>query len=220
MLKLQSISKIYGSQQVLKNINFHIAPKEFISIVGKSGVGKTTLLSILAGLIRPDEGKIIFRDKDITNFDEEQLAHFRLLNIGIVFQDFKIIPSLSVFDNVFLALYPRHDLDKKEKKERVKNIVAHVGLEHKLLETVDNLSGGEKQRVAIARSLVGRPHLVLADEPTGNLDETTSEHIMELFQKLHQEFATTFAIITHEKDIAKKAQKIYRLTNQKIQTLG
>lgn len=187
MLKLQSISKKYGNQQVLKNVDFSIDEKEFISIIGKSGVGKTTLLSILVGLVKPDEGKIFFAGQDITDFDEEKLASFRLLNIGIVFQDFKIIPSLSVFDNVYLAIHPRKDIKKENKKEMVENMVRLVGLENKLTETVDNLSGGEKQRVAIARSLVGRPKLVLADEPTGNLDEKTSASIINLFQKLHQE---------------------------------
>jgi len=219
MLKLQSISKKYGNQQVLKNINFFIGRKEFISIVGKSGVGKTTLLSVLAGLVKPDEGQIFFENREITNFNEDKLANFRLLNIGIVFQDFKIIPSLSVFDNVYLAIHPRGDIKKESKKEMVKNIIGLVGLEHKLKEIAFNLSGGEKQRVAIARSLVGRPRLVLADEPTGNLDETTSENIMKLFQKLHKELSTAFIIITHDNDIAKQTQKIYRLTNNNLQTL-
>jgi len=219
MLTLQSISKKYGNQQILKNVDFSIGQKEFISIVGKSGVGKTTLLSILAGLVKPDEGKIFFENEEITNFNEEQLANFRLLNIGIVFQDFKIIPSLSVFNNVYLALYPRKDIVKGKKAEMVENIIGLVGLKHKLSEIVDNLSGGEKQRVAIARSLVGQPKLILADEPTGNLDETTSETIMNLFQKLYQELSTSFIIITHDNDIAKKTQKIYQLTNHNLEIL-
>ena len=219
MLQLKSISKKYGNQQILKNVDFLVKQKEFISIVGKSGTGKTTLLSILTGLVKPDEGKIFFSGQDITNFDEEKLARFRLLNIGIVFQDFKIISSLSVFDNVYLAIHTRDDIKKGDKKEMIENIVGLVGLKHKLNETVDNLSGGEKQRVAIARSLVGRPKLVLADEPTGNLDEVTSEHIMELFQKLHRELNTTFVVITHNRDIAQKAQKIYQLTNYSLQIL-
>jgi len=219
MLKLKSISKKYGDQQILKNVNFSIGAKDLISIVGKSGTGKTTLLSILSGLVKPDEGQIFFEGQDITNFDEEKLANFRLLNIGIVFQDFKIISSLTTFDNVYLAIYPRNDIRKEKKKELVKNIVGLVGLKHKLNETVDNLSGGEKQRVAIARSLVGHPKLVLADEPTGNLDEATSEHIMELFQKLHRELNTAFVVITHDRDIAQKTQKIYQLTNHNLQIL-
>jgi len=219
MLKLQSISKKYGNQQILEDVDFSVGENEFISIVGKSGVGKSTLLSILSGLVKPDSGRILFNGKDITDFNEEQLAEFRLLNIGIVFQDFKIIPSLSVFDNVYLALHPRSDFTKEQKKEMVKEIVELVELENKLDEVVDNLSGGEKQRVAIARSLVGKPKLVLADEPTGNLDEKTSETIVKLFQKLHTELNTTFIVITHDKDVASKAQKSYQLTSHKLNRL-
>ncbi len=219
MLKLKSISKKYNTQEVLKNINFSIGEKEFISIIGKSGVGKTTLLSILAGLVKPDEGKIFFENKEITNLNEEELAHFRLLNIGIVFQDFKIIPSLSVFDNVYLAIHPRKDMKKENKKKIVENMIKLVELENKLTETVDNLSGGEKQRVAIARSLVGKPKIVLADEPTGNLDEATSGNIMGLFNTLHQELSTSFIIITHDNDIARKMQKNYQLTKQNLEAL-
>ena len=219
MLKLQSISKKYGNQQILEDVDFSVGENEFISIVGKSGVGKSTLLSILSGLVKPDSGRILFNGKDITDFNEEQLAEFRLLNIGIVFQDFKIIPSLSVFDNVYLALHPRSDFTKEQKKEMVKEIVELVELGNKLDEVVDNLSGGEKQRVAIARSLVGKPKLVLADEPTGNLDEKTSETIVKLFQKLHTELNTTFIVITHDKDVAEKAQTKYQLTNNNLEII-
>ena len=219
MLKLQSISKKYDGQQILNGVDFTIGQKEFVSIVGKSGVGKTTLLSILSGLIQSDSGKIFFNDENIGNFNEEQLAQFRLMNIGIVFQDFKIISSLSVYDNVYLALHPRKDIEKEKRKEMVEEMVALVGLRDKLDQLVDNLSGGEKQRVAIARSLVGMPKLVLADEPTGNLDEKTSEEIIKLFEKLHNELDTTFIVITHDKEIASKAQKSYQLTNHKLQII-
>lgn len=218
MIKLQSVSKQYGDQTVLDSINFSAKADEFVSIIGKSGVGKTTLLSILAGMVKPDSGKIIFNNQDITDYNEEQFANFRLMNIGIVFQDFKIIPSLSVYDNVYLALHPRQDLSKQEKDEHIKNIVSQVGMSHKISQRVNNLSGGEKQRVAIARSLVGNPKLVLADEPTGNLDTKTSASIMELFQKLNKELKTTFIIITHDKDIATKTQKKYELTDKGLKT--
>jgi ABC-type lipoprotein export system ATPase subunit len=219
MIKLESVSKKYGNQRVLENINFSVEENEFVSIIGKSGVGKTTLLSILAGMVAPDNGKIIFQGEDITDYDEEQLAHFRLFNVGVVFQDFKIIPSLSVYDNVYLAVYPRKDFSKKQKDERVKTIIAKVGMTHKIFQKVDDLSGGEKQRVAIARSLVDNPKLVLADEPTGNLDTKTSASIMELFQKLNQDLETTFIIITHDKDIANQTQRKYELTDKGLTIL-
>jgi len=214
MIKLESVSKKYGSQTVLDCINFSAGENEFVSIIGKSGVGKTTLLSILAGMVAPDSGKIIFQNRNITKYNEEQLADFRLLNIGIVFQDFKIIASLSVYDNVYLAIHPRKDLSKQTKDEQIRSIISQVGMTHKISQNVDDLSGGEKQRVAIARSLVGNPKLVLADEPTGNLDAKTSASIMELFRKLNKELETTFVIITHDKDIADQTQKKYELTDK------
>ncbi|MCL4378794.1 MAG: ABC transporter ATP-binding protein [Actinobacteria bacterium] len=212
MLTLKQISKNYREQEVLENISFHLGEKEFVSIIGKSGIGKTTLLSIMAGLVTPNRGSVIFSGSDITHYSEEQLAEFRLKNIGIVFQDFKLIPSLSVYDNIFLAIYPRKDVGKVEKNKRVLDLINQVGLEGKENKIVDELSGGEKQRVAIARSLVNRPKLVLADEPTGNLDEATSDKIMELFGDLYKKFSTTFVIVTHEKDIARKTQKVYQLS--------
>jgi len=209
MLSLNSVSKQFNRQKVL--INFELKPGEFISIIGKSGVGKSTMLNILAGLIKPDRGTVNFKDEDLTDMTEEQLAHFRLHNVGIVFQDFKIFPSLSVSENIMLALYPRRDIMKKERTKRIKEVLGQVELDHKEREKAGILSGGEKQRVAIARSLVGRPGFVFADEPTGNLDEVTSETIMALFSKLHKELSTAFLIITHDSDIAKKAEKIYEL---------
>lgn len=215
-MTLKQISKTYGNQEVLGQISFELGEEEFVSIIGKSGVGKTTLLSIMAGLVSPDSGKVIFSNSDITRYSEEQLAGFRLKNIGIVFQDFKLIPSLSVFDNIYLAIYPRKDIDEKEKNKRILDLIDQVGLSGKENKCVDNLSGGEKQRVAIARSLVNRPKIVLADEPTGNLDEATSDKIMNLFESLHKKYSTTFVIVTHEKDIAKKTKKVYQLSNRRL----
>jgi len=214
MIKLESVSKRYGDQTVLDSISFSAKEDEFVSIIGKSGVGKTTLISVLAGMVKPDSGKIFFQNQDITDYDEEQFASFRLMNIGIVFQDFKIIPAISVYDNVYLALHPRRDLSKQEKDKHIKNILSQVGMSHKISQKVNDLSGGEKQRVAIARSLVGNPKLVLADEPTGNLDAKTSASIIELFQKLNKELKTTFIIITHDKDVAAETQKKYELTDK------
>lgn len=219
MFRLKSVSKKYNKQQVLSDINFYIDKKEFISIIGKSGVGKTTLLSVLAGLVKPDSGKIIYKGEDISGYDEEQWAKFRLMNLGIVFQDFKIISSLSVYDNVLMALFPRKDISSQNKHKMIVEVVSQVELGHKLRQTVDNLSGGEKQRVAIARSLVGKPKLILADEPTGNLDEETSKNILDLFSKLHQELSTSFIMITHDNDIARRAEKTYKLTKRTLEKL-
>jgi ABC-type lipoprotein export system ATPase subunit len=220
MLSLNSVSKQYSDQRVLENINFRIKPGEFLSVMGKSGIGKTTMLYILAGLIRPDSGSVCFNDKDLTNMSEEELANFRLHNVGIVFQDFKVFSSLSVIDNIMLSLYPRTDISQKDKARWIHDVLVEVELSHKEKEKVGVLSGGEKQRVAIARSIVGKPSYLLADEPTGNLDSATSDTIMALFTKLHKELSTSLVIITHDSDIAKRADKIYNLTAAGIKYAG
>lgn len=211
MLALKDISKNYGKQTVLSGLNLEIPQERVISIMGKSGSGKSTLLGIMAGLVRPDSGKVFYGEEDLTDLDEESLATFRLLHTGIIFQDFKLISSLTVYDNVLLGIYPRRDIERHEKDRRISELLDEVGLSGKLSEKVDNLSGGERQRVAIARSLVNRPDIVLADEPTGNLDSKTAESIMELFSKLHGNHSTTFVIVTHDKDIAEKTERIYYL---------
>jgi putative ABC transport system ATP-binding protein len=211
MLELRNVSKSFRDQHVLTEVNFNLREREMVSIRGKSGVGKSTLLAIIAGLVRPDTGQVLFQADDISKLDEEKLASFRLHHVGFIFQDFKLIPSLSMHDNILLGIYPRRDISVREKKKRVGELAGQVGLANKLGEKVDNLSGGEKQRVAIARSLVNRPGLVLADEPTGNLDPATATEIMNLFKKLHESLDTTFLIITHDREIAAYTQRIFTL---------
>ncbi len=209
MLTLQNITKSYKEQRVLSNINLEVQGREMVSIMGKSGAGKSTLLAVMAGLVRPDSGQVIFQDRIISNLDEESLAAFRLHYIGFIFQDFKLIPSLTAHDNILMGIYPRRDIPPAEKEERIHELASQVGLASKLTEKTVNLSGGEKQRVAIARSLVNRPALVLADEPTGNLDSATAEEIIALFKTLHKTSATSFLIITHDQDVATQTQKTY-----------
>ena len=211
MLELQNIAKSYQGQKVLADINLEVREREMVSIMGKSGAGKSTLLSVMAGLVPPDSGHVIFQDSVISDLDEEKLAAFRLHHIGFIFQDFKLIPSLTAHDNILMGIYPRRDIPAAEKENRINELASRVGLTAKLAEKTDNLSGGEKQRVAIARSLVNRPGLILADEPTGNLDSATAEEIMALFKELHKSYATSFLIITHDQDIADQTQKIYIL---------
>jgi ABC-type lipoprotein export system ATPase subunit len=211
MLALRNVSKKYRDQQVLTDISLNIREREMVSIMGKSGAGKSTLLAVMAGLVRPDAGQVLFQGSNISDLDEESLAAFRLQHIGFIFQDFKLIPSLTVQDNIMLGIYPRRDISNTEKEKRIRELAGQVGLTGKLDERVDNLSGGEKQRVAIARSLVNRPGLILADEPTGNLDTTTAAEIMSLFKTLHETLDTTFLIITHDRDIAAHTQKTFTL---------
>jgi len=211
MLELRNVTKAYRDQRVLTDVNFEVRERKMVSIMGKSGAGKSTLLAVIAGLIRPDTGQVLYDGDNISDLNEEELAAFRLHHVGFIFQDFKLIPSLSVHDNVLLGIYPRRDIDTAEKEKRVREFAGQVGLAGKQNEPIDNLSGGEKQRVAIARSLVNHPGLVLADEPTGNLDSATATEIMILFKMLHETMDTTFLIITHDRDIAAHTQKIFTL---------
>jgi len=211
LIKLRSVSKAFGDQTVIENCNLEIEQPGLISLVGKSGAGKSTLLALIAGLTNPDQGDVEVTGSTISSMNEEERAAFRLKNIGIVFQDFKLIPSLSVYDNVFLALYPRRDIDAPEKEERISLLLAAVGLEPKRSQIADKLSGGEKQRVAIARSLANRPAVVLADEPTGNLDSATAKSILELFEEMYRKFQTAFVIVTHDEEVASRAEVIYTI---------
>ena len=213
MYLLKDVTKKYGEQEVLKGIDFELGSKEMVSVMGKSGAGKSTLLGIMAGLLKPDAGTVEFNGNDICGLTEDGLADFRMMNVGIVFQDFRLIPSLTAADNILIAAYPRTDITKEEKTTRMVSLAESVGLGGMLNKKTDLLSGGEKQRVAIARSLINQPSFVLADEPTGNLDDKTSENILELFSKLHAKLDTSFVIITHDEDVAAYTQKTYRLSD-------
>jgi len=217
MLRLENVSKQFKGQTVLNALNFEIHRNEMVSIMGRSGSGKSTLLSLMAGLQSPDSGSIIFSERELTGLNEESLAQFRLHNIGFVFQDFLLIPSLSVYDNIYIAAHPRTDIPKSIKHQRVIELIKEVGLNAKVRQRIDKLSGGERQRVAIARSLVNRPQLVLADEPTGNLDSATADEIMKLFRSLHKSIETSFVIITHDEYIASITDKTYQLANGELQ---
>ncbi|MGD9809326.1 MAG: ABC transporter ATP-binding protein [Deferribacterales bacterium] len=216
MYLLKDITKNYGTQQVLKGVSLELNRREMVSVMGKSGAGKSTLLGIMAGLVRPDAGRVEFEGLEMGGQSEDALADFRMRNVGIVFQDFRLIPSLSVADNILIAAFPVKDVSKAEKTDRMETLTERVGLKDMLGKKADNLSGGEKQRVAIARSLINKPSFVLADEPTGNLDEKTSGSIMELFAELHSVLDTTFVIVTHDEEIAEKTQKIYRMADGRL----
>lgn len=216
VLSIEGARKSFNGREVLRGIYLSIGKKDMVSVMGKSGSGKSTLLAIMAGLLRPDDGKALYGDFDIGAADEEALAEFRLKTIGFVFQDFKLIPSLTVQDNILLGIYPRKDIDKTEKQRRIHSLAEEVGLPDRLTEPVNNLSGGEKQRVAIARSLVNQPAVALADEPTGNLDSKTADDIMALFQRLRQKHETSFLIVTHDPDIAAKTERVYRIQDGEL----
>ncbi|HGM3509049.1 ABC transporter ATP-binding protein [Clostridioides sp. ZZV15-6383] len=214
LIKLENIQKYYkvGKDElhVLKSLNLEIESGEFVMIMGKSGSGKTTLLNILGFLDVFDEGRYIFDGTDVTNLSENERSVFRNINIGFVFQQFNLIETLNVYQNVELPLIYNKTLKKSEREEIVKDKLNSVGLLDKLKQKPLQLSGGQQQRVAIARCLSNDPQIIFADEPTGALDSETSREIMELLTKLNKQ-GKTIIMVTHDQDLTKYATKVIRL---------
>ncbi len=212
-LKLIDVHKIYKIDKIevhaLKGINLEVQKGDYIGIMGPSGSGKSTLLHIIGFLDVPTKGKYFFEDKEVTGFDEDTLARIRNKKIGFVFQTFNLIPRLNAIQNVELPLIYA-GIPKKERRERALFVLEKVGLLERRFHKPTELSGGENQRVAIARALVAGADLILADEPTGNLDTKTGEEIMNIFDKLNEE-GKTIIVVTHSKDVAKHAKKIYNM---------
>jgi putative ABC transport system ATP-binding protein len=203
--------------EILKGISFQIMSGEFVSIMGPSGSGKSTLLGIIAGLDNPTSGQVFIDGIDITTMSEGKLASVRNNKIGMVFQAFNLIPTLTAQENVEVPLYVgKH---KGSPSERSKELLALVGLTHRLNHRPNQLSGGEQQRVAIARALATDPAFVLADEPTGNLDATNSENLLKLFAYLRAQTGKTFIIATHDQNVAAHADRIIHLLDGKIASI-
>ncbi|MEO0275972.1 MAG: ABC transporter ATP-binding protein [candidate division WOR-3 bacterium] len=212
-LKLIDVHKIYKIDKIevhaLKGINLEVQKGDYIGIMGPSGSGKSTLLHIIGFLDVPTKGKYFFEDKEVTGFDEDTLARIRNKKIGFVFQTFNLISRLNAIQNVELPLIYA-GIPKKERREKALFVLEKVGLLERRFHKPTELSGGENQRVAIARALVAGADLILADEPTGNLDTKTGEEIMNIFDKLNEE-GKTIIVVTHSKDVAKHAKKIYNM---------
>jgi len=212
IIETRALSKSYiiGERAipVLENISLSIKTAEFVVVSGNSGSGKTTLLSLLSGLDRPTSGSILIAGDDITSLSENALAPMRNELIGFVFQAFHLIPSLNALENVMFPAELRHDPDAEKKAMA---LLDRVGLGHRRLNVPMQLSGGEKQRVAICRALINRPSLVFADEPTGNLDSGNSREILSLMMELHKENDATLVLATHSQDIAGRADRVIRL---------
>ncbi|WLR52976.1 ABC transporter ATP-binding protein [Bacillus tianshenii] len=218
MIQLQNITKSFRSgttrDVVLDDVSLTIAQGEYLAIMGSSGSGKSTLMNIIGTLEKPEQGEYLFYDAKVHKMWDKKRAIFRNENIGFVFQNFHLIPNLSVYQNVLLSLtYSRKMM--RSKKKRVLRALEDVGLTEKRKQKPHQLSGGQKQRVAIARALVNEPSIILADEPTGSLDEQTSEKILTIFDRLHKK-GVTIVMITHDPDVAKRADRIVYLRNGQL----
>ena len=209
MIDIKGITKSFGSLQVLKGIDLHIERGEVVSIVGPSGAGKTTLLQIIGTLDHPDSGSIVVNGINVGNLSTSKLSDFRNTHLGFVFQSFHLIQSLSVAENVELPLLYRK-MGRHERKQRVHEVLERVGLSHRMRHFPNQLSGGQCQRVAIARAVVGNPKILLADEPTGNLDTKMGHEVMTILQELHAQDGRTVVMVTHNEEQARQTERIIR----------
>ena len=217
ILKTVDLVKYYGDGEsqvkAIDHTSIEVENREFVAIVGRSGSGKSTLLHMLGGLDRPDSGEVIIGGKNIFSLKDEQLAVFRRRKIGFIFQDYNLIPALNVWENIILPL----GLDgKKVNKDFVMDIVKNIGLAEKLKSLPSTLSGGQKQRVAIARALAFRPAIILADEPTGNLDSKTEMEVISLLKTCVSKYAQTLVMITHDETIAQMADRVMIIEDGKV----
>lgn len=211
VVKLKNVYKQYGQIYALHDVSFEVKKGEFISIMGPSGSGKTTLLNLISCLDQPTKGQIIINGKKISELSQKQLTLIRREEVGLVFQQFHLIPYLTAVENVMLAQYYHSMPDKQEALEAL----ARVGLAERAEHFPSQLSGGEQQRVCIARALINAPAIILADEPTGNLDEENEHRVVEIFQQLHQE-GHTIILVTHDPEIGRLAQRQINLEHGKI----
>lgn len=218
MIELKSVSKVFQTKDIetraLDDICLKINSSEFVSIMGPSGCGKSTLLNLIGLLDQPTAGTILIHDTDVSGMSDREAARFRNKSLGFVFQNFHLVHSLNVMDNVELPLlYGR--VAAVERKERVKEVLNMVGLSHRMKHFPSQLSGGQCQRVAIARAIVGHPEIILADEPTGNLDSRMGEEIMDILLELNK-LGVTVVMVTHDEHIASKTGRIVRLLDGKL----
>ncbi len=209
------LSKKYGDLEVVKGVSLAVNEGEFVCLVGKSGCGKTTLLSLLSGLEKATTGHVVLNGKEINGASEDALALFRRENVGFIFQSFNLIPTLSAWENVALPLFPL-EMTNEERRKRAVELLEKMELGHRTEHLPSALSGGEKQRVAIARALVNNPKIIFADEPTGNLDSSTGEAIMNILNKLHKEDGVAILMVTHEDELAKTANRLIRMKDGEI----
>lgn len=214
VITLKDVSKVYRTKEIetlaLENVNLDIEKGEFVSIMGPSGCGKSTLLNIIGLLDVPTTGTVKLMNKITDDMNDSQLSDFRNHNIGFVFQSFHLIPSLNVSDNVALPLSYRSGISAKERHEKVAEVLTRLGLSHRMRHFPGQLSGGQCQRVAIARAIIGDPQILLADEPTGNLDSKMGQEVMDILHKLNREDGRTIVMVTHNEAQARMTDRIIR----------
>lgn len=214
IIKVNGVGKLYRTKEIettaLENVNFTIEKGEFVSIMGPSGCGKSTLLNIVGLLDKPTTGTVEVAGTTTEGMKDATLAAFRNANIGFIFQSFHLIPSLSVADNVELPLTYRKGVSARERSEKVREVLESVGLSHRMKHCPSQLSGGQCQRVAIARAIIGNPEIILADEPTGNLDSKMSAEIMEILHRLNREDGRTIMMVTHNEAQAEETDRVMR----------
>jgi len=220
VVELNSVKKIYMLDKTevhaLRGVDISIKTGEFVCIAGPSGSGKTTILNLIGCIDKPTEGTVLIDNEDVSKFNDKKLTNYRLNKLGFIFQSFNLIPVLNVYENIEFPLLLQKNISKEERKARVMNLIKEVGLEDRIKNKPSELSGGQRQRVAIARALVTKPVIVLADEPTANLDSETGDKIISLMKQINEIEKTTFIFSTHDPDIMKHAQRIVRLHDGKV----
>ena len=215
MIKLKGITKSFGTLQVLKGIDLEINKGEIISIVGPSGAGKTTLLQIMGTLDKPDSGNLFFNNVEINRMKEKELSAFRNKYIGFVFQFHQLLPEFTALENVMIPAFIA-GVSTKEATSKAKDILSFMGLSERATHKPNELSGGEKQRVAVARALINNPAVILADEPSGSLDTQNKEELHQLFFELRDKFEQTFVIVTHDESLAAITDRTIHMVDGKI----
>jgi putative ABC transport system ATP-binding protein len=219
IIRLESVWKVYQLGKVeivaLKGVSLEINPGDFVTIMGPSGSGKSTLLNMIGLLDSPSKGKVFVKGKDISSLKEDKLSQLRGKTIGFVFQEFNLLPHLNALENVMLPMIFQN-ITEKQREKKAREILISVGLEERILHQPAELSGGERQRVAIARAFANDPELVIADEPTGNLDSITGKKIMEILKNAHQKEGKTIAVVTHDPNIAGYGEKIVNIIDGQI----
>lgn len=217
ILRTENLKKYYGKEpnivRALDNVSLDIEEGEFVAVVGTSGSGKSTLLNMMGGLDVPTDGRVMIAGKDLSQMDDERLTIFRRRRIGFVFQNYNLIPILNVYENIVLPVALDGEMPDQT---YLKKIISLLGLEEKLKEMPNNLSGGQQQRVAIARALASKPAIILADEPTGNLDSRTSQDVLGLIKTTSRQFHQTVVMITHNEEIAQLADRTIRIEDGKV----